>query len=214
MQWLEAVTKRNELAVKRYIKAVESRDMKGYYAATPEEARELILNMIPKGSRVGWGGGQSINQLQLKEAIHSGYYVAVDRERAKTAAERKELERQCFFADYFLMGTNAITEDGQLINLDGNANRVAALCYGPDHVIVIAGMNKIVRTVDEGIARVRNFVAPTNAMRFPGNTPCRKLGICGNCHSGDCICCQLVITRKSFVPGRIQVVFVNAYLGY
>ena len=206
--------KRDYLAAERVITALRSQHMEGYFAATREEALETALSLIPEGSQVGWGGSASVTELGLKNSLRQGDYQVIDRDRAADKAEFVEMEKQCLLADVFLMGTNAITEDGQLVNMDGVGNRVAALCFGPDTVIVIAGMNKLVHSLEDGISRVRHTAAPVNAQRFPGNTPCRQSGTCGDCRKDDCICSQLVITRGCKPAGRIKVVLVGENLGY
>lgn len=206
--------KRNRLAAERVIQALNSRHMEGYFAASKEEARELALSLIPEGSKVGWGGSASVLEIGLKDEVCQGNYQVIDRDKAANKEEFEELERQCLLADVFLMGTNAITEDGQLVNMDGVGNRVAALCFGPRSVIVIAGMNKLVHSLEDGISRVRHVAAPINAFRFPGETPCRQTGICGDCRRDDCICSQLVVTRGCRPSGRIKVILVGENLGY
>lgn len=210
----EARGKRNELAAQRVIKGLESRHMEGYYAATKEEALKLALSLIPEGSTIGSGGSYTSHQIGLIEAIRKGNYNFLDRETVEDREERMEVSRQCLLSDVFIMGSNAITEDGQLVNLDGIGNRVAALCFGPKSVIVVVGMNKLTKTLDEAVARVRNTAAPINAFRFPGDTPCREHGICGDCKKDSCICCQLVITRGSMTPGRVKVILIGEALGY
>lgn len=205
---------RNALAAERIIAQLKKRQMNGYYAHDKEEAVKIALSLIPEGSRVGWGGSMSTVGLGLNDIFREGNYRQIDRNDAKTPEERELLMRQCFSADAFIMGTNAMTEDGQLVNLDGSGNRVAALIYGPKRVVVIAGMNKVVGTLDDAIDRCRKVAAPINAQRFNIDTPCRKTGLCGNCTSSGCICAQLVITRFSMDPDRIHVILVNENLGF
>lgn len=208
------IIKRNELVAHRVIKMLQARHHEAYYAADKDAALRLALSLIPEGSVIGWGGGRSIQEIGLKDAVRVGNFYVIDRDKAKTAEERKTVEHQALSADVFLMGTNAITEDGQLVNMDGNGNRVAALCYGPESVIVIAGINKLAPDLETAISRVRHTAAPINAQRFPGKAPCRQFGACGDCHNDDCICSQLVITRNSMVTGRIKVILVGEALGF
>ena len=128
--------------------------------------------------------------------------------------EKYKLERDCFYADYYLMSTNAMTEDGILVNMDGHCNRVSCLCFGPRHVIMIVGMNKVTKDLDSAISRLRNVAAPINSQRFAGNRPCQVTGSCANCLAQGCICDQLVITRNSMEPDRIHVILVDEVLGY
>ncbi len=208
------VKKRNRMAAEKVIAALRRRHMDGEYAETKEEALSLALAHLPEGASVGWGGSMSIEEIGLKEAVLCGPYRAINRDAARNAEEKKALERACFSADYYLMSTNAITEDGILVNLDGRGPRVAALCYGPDHVLVIAGMNKLCADIEAAVSRVRHTAAPVNALRFPGDTPCRRDGICRDCLMDGCICSDLVIMRNSMIPGRIRVILVGEDLGY
>lgn len=205
---------RNALAAERIIAQLKKRQMNGYYAHDKQEAVQIALSLIPEGSSVGWGGSMSTVALGLNDIFREGNYRQIDRDNAQTPEERDSLVRQCFSADAFIMGTNALTEDGQLVNLDGNGNRVAALIFGPKRVIVIAGMNKVVGTLEDAVDRCRKTAAPINAQRFNIDTPCHKTGICGNCTSSGCICAQLVITRFSLDPDRIHVILVNESLGF
>lgn len=210
----EAIVKRTTILASRIIDALSQRHMHGYYAATKEEAGELVLSLIPEGSSVGWGGSLSLEEIQIKDTLRHGNYKVYDRDNAQDDQTLHMIEKQCLMTDVFLMGTNAITEDGQLVNLDGNGNRVAALAFGPEKVIVIAGINKICPDLDDAVKRVRHTAAPINAFRFPGDTPCRKYGICGDCRKEDCICSQLLITRGSMTKDRVNVVIVGEPLGF
>lgn len=196
------------------IKKLNLRGMDGYFCTTKEEAKELALSLMEKGSSVTWGGSMTIQEIGLLDALRPEDYTILDRATAKTPEEQREFYGKAVMADYFLMSSNAISLDGQLINIDGNGNRVACLITGPRNVIVVAGVNKLVSTVEEGIARVHNFAAPPNGVRLNTGTPCSKTGVCGNCLSDGCMCCEEVITRKSRVPGRIKVILVGETLGY
>ena len=192
------------------IKNLEKRNMSGYYCATKEEALQKALQLIPVNSSVGWGGSMTMEEIGLLDALKKGEYEAIDR----TQGDPKEQAAKIFTADYFLMSTNAITLDGELINIDGRANRICYLCYGPEHVLIIAGMNKVVPDVESGIKRVRNMATPPNTTRLNKNTPCAKTGRCMDCLSPDCICNQILITRRSGQEGRISVILVGEELGY
>ena len=148
------------------------------------------------------------------DAIHNGNYELIDRSSAKTPEESRQLYAKTVLADYYLMSTNAITLDGELINIDGNGNRVACLIQGPAHVILVVGMNKVVTDVESGIARVRNMASPANAIRLNRNLACAATGVCHDCLSPECFCNQLVITRRSMHNGRIKVYLVGEELGY
>lgn len=175
--------------------ALRRRHFEAHYASTAQEALDLALTLIPKDRTVSWGGTVTAAQIGLMDRLHQGDYQLIDRDTGKTPAEKQELMRQALTCGTFIMSSNAISTDGQLVNLDGNANRVAALCFGPESVLVIAGMNKVMGDLDSAIARARQVAAPANAQRFDIKTPCAVTGSCGDCTSPDCICCQMVITR-------------------
>ena len=196
------------------IKNLEKRNMEGYYFDTASACTKAILASIPSGSIIGWGGSESLKECGLLEAIHGGSYELLDRSAAKTPEESRQIYGRTVLADYFLMSSNAITLDGELINIDGNGNRVACLIQGPSHVIVVAGMNKIVPDVTSGIGRVRNMACPANAIRLKRQLPCAATGVCHDCLSPECFCCQVVVTRRSMHPGRIKVYLVGEELGY
>lgn len=205
---------RNRMLAEKVIKGLQSRNMEGFYAENKEEALKLALELIPTGSSVSWGGSMSIEEIGLKKAIREGDYVVYDRDAAKSPEERREVEIKTFGCDYFLASSNAVTEDGILVNIDGNSNRVAAIAYGPKHVLMIVGMNKITKDVDAAIYRARNEAATINAQRFPVNTPCKVTGSCANCKSPDTVCCQFLTTRFSKHTGRIKIILVNENLGF
>ena len=210
----ENIKKRNELLAQKVIKGLESRNMTGYYAATKEEALKIALDIIPKGATVTMGGAMSAREIGLVDAVKTDEYHFIERENAKTAEEKRAAMLEGYDADYFLCGANAITEDGVMVNIDGNSNRVSFICQGPKHVLCIVGMNKVCVDVDAAMKRARNVAAPINAQRFGLNTPCAKTGSCMNCKSPDTICCQFLITRFSRHAGRIHVILVNDNLGF
>lgn len=196
------------------IKNLEKRNMEGYYYASAAACTEAILSKLPKGSVIGWGGSESIKECGLMDAVQKGGYELLDRSSARTPEEARQIYAKTVLADYYLMSTNAITTDGELINIDGNGNRVACLIQGPRHVIIVAGMNKVVPDVPGGVARVRNMASPANAIRLKRNLPCAASGVCHDCLSSECFCNQIVITRRSMHPGRIKVYLVGEELGY
>lgn len=206
--------KRNELLATKVIEGLKSRNMEGFFVNTKEEALAKMLELIPEGSKIGWGGTKSVAAIGGFEAIKNGKYEILDRDNAPTKEDKLRIEREIFFADYFLTSSNAITEDGVLVNVDGNANRVSAIAYGPSHVIIVAGMNKVVKSEEDAMSRARNHAAPINAQRFGLDTPCCKTGACFDCKSHDTICCQILTTRYSKHDGRIKVILINEDLGY
>ncbi len=207
----DIVFKRNELLAQKVIKGLESRNMSGYYAKDRDEALKLALELIPEGSSIGMGGAMSAAEIGLPQALKSGNYRFIDRD---TAPDRHQAMLEAYDADVFISGTNALTEDGVLVNIDGNANRVSAIAHGPRKLVIIAGMNKVTPDVDTAMKRARNVAAPINAQRFGLSTPCARTGSCMNCKSPDTICCQFLITRYSRHTGRIHVILVNDNLGF
>ena len=211
---IDMITKRNDLLSQKVIRGLQNRHMNGYYVHTKQEALELAISLMKPGSSVGFGGSDTLNSIGIKEKLYELGYTMIDRDKAKDADEKYKVERECFFADYYLMSSNAITEDGILVNMDGHCNRVSCLCFGPKHVIMIVGMNKVTKNIDAAISRLRNVAAPINSQRFPGKRPCLMTGSCANCLASDSICDQLVITRNSMEPERIHVILVDEVLGY
>ena len=207
----ENITKRNELLAQKVIKGLESRNMSGYYAADAKTALEIALGLMEEGSSVSMGGAMSAHEIGLVEAVKKGNYNFIDRDAAE---DKRAAMLAAYDADYFLASTNAMTEDGVLVNIDGNSNRVSCIAQGPKHVIFIVGMNKVCPDVDAAMKRARNVAAPINAQRFGLSTPCAKTGSCMNCKSPDTICCQFLITRFSRHEGRIHVILVNENLGF
>jgi L-lactate utilization protein LutB len=205
------IVKRNELLAQTVIKGLQSRNMSGYYAASREEALQIALSLIPEGSTATMGGGVSVEEIGLVKALKEGNYNYIDRNEAE---DKRAAMLQAYDADVFLASANAITQDGVLVNIDGNANRVSALAYGPKKVVLIVGMNKVCSDVDGAMKRARNVAATTNAQRFGLSTPCSKTGACMDCKSPDTICCQFLITRYSRHEGRIHVILVNEDLGF
>ena len=188
---------RNAVLGARVVNALKSRNMDAYYVETKEEAVAKALELMPKGSTISWGGTMSVAEAGLMDAIRNGDYTLYDRDQAETAKEREEMMHQAFFADFFLGSTNAVSEDGVLVNIDGVANRVAAYAYGPKNVLLIVGMNKVVKTQEDALHRARNEAAPINAQRFQKETPCVSGGTCFDCKKQGCICSQILITRYS-----------------
>lgn len=185
--------------------------MTGYYAKDREEAKRIALSLIPNGASVTMGGAMSAHEIGLVDALKSGDYRFIDRD---AIADKRAAMLAAYDADFFLSSVNAMTEDGVLVNIDGNANRVSCIAQGPKHVLFIVGMNKITPDVDSAVKRARNVAAPVNAQRFGLSTPCAKTGSCANCKSPDTICCQVLVTRYSRHEGRIHVILVNDTLGF
>ena len=190
------------------------RGIEGYYCETKEEALLTAKRFLTPGCSVSWGGSMTLQEIGLIEELKHSDYTVYDRATAVTPEERADLYADIVRCDYYFMSTNAITLDGQLVNIDGFGNRVACLITGPKNVIIVAGMNKVVSNVEAGYARVRDIATPANTKRLNKNTPCFHTGRCGDCLSPECICNQVVITRRSGHPGRIKVFLVAEDLGY
>ena len=202
--------KRNAVLAEHVIKGLQSRNMSGYYAKDKEEALKTALELIPKGSSISMGGCMSAQEIGLVSALKESDYHFIDRSKM----EPREALLAAYDADIFLASANAMTDDGILVNIDGNANRVSCIAQGPKKVIFIVSMNKICSDLDSAMKRARNIAAPANAQRFDIKTPCKLTGRCSDCKSPDTICCQFLITRYSRHTDRIHVILVNESLGF
>ena len=196
------------------VKNLKSRHFDAYYCANKEEALVKALELIPEGATVGWGGALSAQQIGLMDALNAGPYNDIDRDKCKTREEKEAAARTCLAADVFLTGANGLSLDGQMVNIDGTGNRVAAIIYGPKQVLVIAGMNKVEDTLDEALRRARTVASPMNNQRFGNDNPCSFTGTCADCKSETCICNQIVITRHCRPAGRIKFILVGEELGF
>lgn len=211
---MDNIKKANKLKMEAVIKNLKKRNMAGYYCENQEEAIDLILSLVDDKSTVSWGGSYTLDAMGIKPLLSKRDLTIIDPYSTKDPAESLERRRQMLHADYVLLSTNAITIDGELVNIDGTSNRVAALCFGPKKVIVVAGANKIASSLDGAMERAKEMAAVTNSIRLKRNTPCTITGECSNCLSKECICCNTVITRFSSTPDRIQVILINEDLGY
>jgi len=206
---------RNELFANKIIKNLERRHFEAYYCPTASEAKEKALELIAKGSSVSWGGSMTIRDIGLTSALKGDEYVVYDRDDVTTAEDKRRIYLQAFDTDYYLGSVNAMTEDGILINIDGNGNRVAAMTWGPHRVLLFVSLNKVCQDVDSAIKRARSTAAPINMMRFDSlKTPCHADGACHDCLSEDSICNYISITRMSHPAKRHIVILVGEDLGY
>lgn len=212
------VKERNEKLAKKVIAALEKRHFKAFYCENEKEALNKILDLVSKEEIISWGGSVTLEQTGITKYLEENGYNVINRDNAKTPEEKSELTRKGLLCDTFLMSSNALSEDGQLVNVDGTGNRVAALCYGPKRVIVVAGMNKVVKSLDDAIKRARTIAAPINQQRINSmrnqQTPCVYDGSCADCLCDDSICAQIVVTRLCKPAGKITVILVNSELGY
>lgn len=195
------------------VKNLQARHFEAYYCADKEEALKKALELIPEGASVGWGGAMSCGEIGLIDALKDGNYRAMDRTLAKTAEEREQMMHDMLHADVFLTGANGLSLDGQMVNIDGMGNRVAAIVYGPKSIVVVAGMNKVEDTLEAAVTRARTVAAPANNQRFGNDNPCSVTGTCGNCKNVACICNQILITRHCRPVGRIKFILVGEDLG-
>ena len=193
--------------------ALQARRFDAYYCKTAADAKEQALKLLPEGSSVSWGGSVTIREIGLLDAVTAGNYEVIDRDTAKTPEERFELMRQAFMCDTYLTSANAITEDGEFVNVDGMGNRIAAITFGPKSVIVIVGMNKVCQTLQDAYVRARSYASPLNTVRLDLQTPCGSTGSCADCKSSTSACSYIMTTRMSNLPGRIKVILVGEPLG-
>lgn len=197
------------------ISNMKKRQIAACYCKTKEEAVELADSYLFPGASVSFGGSMTLAESGMMDALKANTGITLlDRSNAKNPDETKEIYHKALSSDFYFMSSNAITMDGKLVNVDGTGNRTAALIYGPEHVILLAGMNKIAKDEADALSRVHEIAAPVNCNRLSRNTPCAKTGVCADCLSPDCVCCQTVITRRSAIPERIQVILIGEALGY
>ena len=212
---MSPLEQRNELLGQRMIKNLNRRHMEAYYCPTAAEAMKKVSELIPDGSSVTWGGSMTIRDMGIPQYLRDrGTLEVLDRDLAETPAASQEIYLRAFTADVYLSSANAISEDGVIVNIDGNGNRVAAITWGPKKVIFVIGMNKVAQTVEAALARARSTASPINAQRFDINTPCKADGVCHNCNSADCVCSYVHFLRNSRNKGRHVVVLVGEDLGY
>ncbi len=198
----------------KVICSFEQRGIEGHFFDSSKSLISFIKDLVSKDSLVSWGGSITLNDTGILDFLRKGNYKILDREAAETPEKLMQLYRDSFSSDYYFTGTNAITMDGKLVNIDGRGNRVAAMSYGPKNVIVVAGINKIVLNEKEALSRVKNYAAPLNSIRLSKATPCVSTGKCEDCFEPGCICSYIVVTRRSPIKGRIKVLLVGETLGY
>ena len=214
----DIIVQRRELLAQKVIINLNKRHFEAHYAKDKKEALDIALKIIKKDETTSWGGSMSIEETGLIDYLENNGYKTFNRAKAKNNDEKREIVLKGLSADNFLMSANAISEDGEIVNIDGHGNRISALCYGPKKIIMIVGMNKVVKNLDDAIMRARTVAAPINAKRvsnyFEVDTPCTKTGSCADCKSETSICSQILITRLCWPKERIKVILVNEDLGY
>lgn len=209
--------------LKKTAENLEKNNYKTFIVNSKEEVYGIIQGLVKKDSVIAFGGSQSINEANVLDMLEKDGFTLLD--RRKEGADIPKIYRDAFSADFYLCSSNAITEDGLLYNVDGNANRVAALLFGPQNVIVVAGKNKIVKNIDEAVRRVKEYAAPKNCVRLGLDTYCAKTGRCisldkdhtekfSGCNSQNRICCDYVISGRQRIKDRVIVILVNEALGY
>ena len=211
---MEPMKKYYETLANTIIKNLERRRIEACYCSTKEEALAAAMDLVADGSCVSFGGSMTIAEIGLLDALRAKEGIRLLDRYSVPPEELPQLMRESFFADTYFMSTNAITFDGELVNIDGSGNRVAAMIYGPSSVVNIAGMNKVSPDLPSAMARAKETAAAPNAIRLNRNTPCAETGHCGNCLGDDSICSHTVVTRRSAIPGRIKVILVGESLGY
>jgi hypothetical protein len=204
-----------EKQLERTIANLNKRNMAGFFVREEQELMKLLAGLIEANSVVGVGDSVTLHETGVLEFLRSGSFLFLDKYREGiTKDEKRQIYLQNFSTDTFLCSTNALTEDGELYNIDGNGSRVAPMLYGPRQVIVIAGINKIVRSIEEAEQRVRQYAAPLDAKRLNKKTPCTALGYCVDCKSPERICNDFTVIRGQFIKDRIKVILVGKQLGY
>lgn len=212
------IKERNRRLGEKVVEELNKRHFEAYYVDTKKDALNKAIELIPQKDVVSWGGSMSISEAGLLDFILKNRYKVINRDSAKNKEEKDVLLRKSLLCDTYLMGTNALTEAGELVNIDSIGNRTAALMFGPKSVVILVGMNKLMPTLDEAIKRARNYAAPTNIQRVAGHgekqTPCFKTGHCHDCKSPDSICSHIVITRLCNPAKRIKVILIGETLGF
>lgn len=205
---------RNERLATTLIKNLHHRHIEAFYCATGAEAVRQVSELIEDGNSVTWGGTMTVRDLGIPDFLRSrGTLEVLDRDLAETPEEKQDIYLKAFSADVYLTSANAISEDGVIVNIDGNGNRVAAITWGPKKVIFVIGLNKVAQSVEAALSRARGTASPVNAARFDIKTPCQVDGACHNCNSADSICNYVHFLRNS-PKGRHVVVLVGENLGY
>ncbi len=216
----------NEKRIAKTIANLEKNNMQAFYVKTKAEVPDKVTELMKDGETVSVGGSMTLFECGVIDLLHSGKYSFLDRyEEGLSRDDIEKLFRETFFSDTYISSSNAITENGELYNVDGNCNRVAAICYGPKSVIIVAGYNKIVDDIDDAVKRVKKIAAPANAVRLSSKTYCSEKGECMSLHAGETgmacgcdspsrLCCSYVVSGYQKVKGRIKVIIVGEELGY
>lgn len=209
MKWLKSKQ------VERTIEALEKNNMNGYYVESKEELINKVCELVDEKSKVACGGSMTLFETGVIDHLRTDRYNFLDRyKEGITQQEINEIYRGAFSCDAYFASSNAVTENGELYNVDGNGNRVAAMIFGPQRVILVCGINKIVKNVDEAIKRNKEVAGPANAKRLDRKTPCAVTGVCVNCNSPEKICREYTLIKSQGNKDRIHVIFINEEVGY
>ncbi len=208
----EHVRTARRLLAENCLKHLKNNGFAADYFETAEEAVTFLKEMIPAGASIGFGGSETLKETGIIGWLTGNTdYTVYDRYHTD---DPKKVFHQSLLADWYLMSTNALTADGYLYNVDNTGNRVGALVYGPEHVVIVTGTNKLVRNIDEAVVRNEMIAAPANNVRLGRPNPCTTLGQCMRCNNPSSICNQFLVTRRCFPEGRIHVLLINEDLGY
>jgi L-lactate utilization protein LutB len=200
--------------IKKVLKALKDRRMNGYFVMNREEAKQKVLSLIDQKSWISWGGSKTIEEIGVFDVLRNGNYRIIDRESVSNPTTRDFLMKNAYSVGTFISGTNAITEDGKIVNMDGRGNRINAINYGPDKVIIVVGKNKIVKNLDAALVRIANTASTQNTKRLNRKTPCVDKDKCMDCRSTERICNIISIVQFQNDPNRIHVIIVDEDLGY
>lgn len=204
-----------EERIQRTMSALERNNMKAYYAESRDELFDIVRGLVKNDKLITAGGSVTLEESGVKQMLMTEFKgVYLDRSEGKTPEEVENILHKAFVSDTFFASSNAVTEDGELYNVDGRGNRVSAMIYGPTQVVLIVGVNKIVRNMEEAVCRVEQVAAPKNTRRLNSGTPCEITGSCAHCRSRGRICCSYVRMAQQRVKDRIKVIIVNESLGY
>lgn len=213
--YLERLNVIMEERIEKVIKNLQKNNMAGYYVESREDLHRLLAELIKNGEKVGCGDSVTLEETGVLEFMRKGEFTFFDKHQpGLTSEEKREIYLKNFSTDTFLTGTNAITLDGKLFNIDGNGSRVAPMLYGPKQVIVVAGLNKLSDSIEDAVIRTRQTAAPLDAKRLKKNTPCTKLGRCIDCGHQQRICNDFVLITGQFVKVRIKVILINGDYGF
>lgn len=198
----------------RIVKKLQQRNMNAYYVDSKNEAVNNILSIISEGEAVSWGGSVTLDEIDIKNILKDKGVKVIDRDCAENAEDRIKIMREALLSDVFLTSANAITSDGEILNIDGMGNRLAAINFGPKKVIFVVGMNKVSRDLESAMKRIKQDAVIPNVLRLGIESPCSKSGVCSQCICDETVCGQILVTRYNRVKDRVSVILVGESLGF